>query len=184
METLESDRVVVRAIDPSDLEPLMEVNGDEEVTKYLPYRTWKTLDDAREWYDRMISMQSRGLAIQLVVAEKPSRRAIGTCLLFRFDDKREHAELGYVLGRAHWGQGYMREALATLMEGAARKLGIRTLDAVVDVRNEASWRLIERLGFRKVGETGQLGQWRASLGSRGSAATMPAARRTRAGKRG
>ena len=177
----EGGRVAVRPILETDLGPLMAVNGDDEVTRYLPYRTWRSESDAHEWYDRMMSMQSRGHAVQLVLVDKATRQAIGTCLLFRFDEKRETAELGYTLARGYWGRGYMHEALSTLLDGG---LGLKVLDAVVDLRNEPSWRLLQRLGFTRAGETGQLAHWKLSLPRPGSAATTPAARRTPAETRG
>src|SRR3954469_17978257 len=112
----EAGRVAVRPIEDSDLGPLMAVNGDDEVTRYLPYKTWQSEADARAWYDRMMSMQSRGHALQLVLVDKSTQAAIGTGLHFRFDENRETAELGYTLARSYWGRGYMHEALSALLD--------------------------------------------------------------------
>ncbi|XP_051177787.1 uncharacterized protein [Lolium perenne] len=61
-------------------------------------------------------------------------------------------ELGYVLARAHWGQGVataaVRRALAAVfgeVEGLAR------VEALVDVDNAASHRVVEKAGFRREG---------------------------------
>jgi RimJ/RimL family protein N-acetyltransferase len=45
-------RLVVRAVAESDLADLLEVNGDDEVTRYLPYATWRNHDDALAWLGR------------------------------------------------------------------------------------------------------------------------------------
>ena len=66
----------------------------------------------------MTDLQATGLALQFVVADKASDRAIGTCLLFRLEEGSRRAELGYVLGRAHWGRGLMQEALSALLDRA------------------------------------------------------------------
>jgi len=82
----------------------------------------------------------------------PARgRAVGTCLLFRFDAASARAELGYVLGRAQWGTGLMHEALAALIDAAFGAMALRRLEAEVDPRNAASGRLLRRLGFRREG---------------------------------
>ena len=148
---IESPRLVVRPITESDLPALMEVNGDDEVTRFVPYPTWQSLEDAKTWFKRMSDLQTAGKALQFVVTAKATGKAIGTCLLFHFEDTAGSAELGYVLGQAHWGHGYMREALTALINCAFDQMSLRTLDAVVDVRNVQSARLLLHLGFVQAG---------------------------------
>ena len=102
LEPIDAERVRVRLLARSDLPALHEVNGDEAVTRLLPYATWTAPADADAWFERMAKIQATGLAVQLVVADKASDRAIGTALLFRLDEGSARAELGYALGRAHW----------------------------------------------------------------------------------
>jgi [ribosomal protein S5]-alanine N-acetyltransferase len=85
------------------------------------------------------------------VVLKSTGLAIGTCLLFRFEEGSARAELGYVLGRAYWGQGLMREALEALINCAFGNMNLRRLEAEVDTRNRSSARLLQRLGFTKEG---------------------------------
>lgn len=148
---LESARLRVRRVALSDLPALMAVNGDPLVTRFLPYATWEAEADARAWYERMSAMHAAGEAVQMAVAERDSDRAIGTCLLFRFEPQSARAELGYVLGRAHWGRGCMHEALTALIDAAFRAMALRRLEAEVDPRNAASGRLLARLGFTREG---------------------------------
>ncbi len=148
---VESERVTVRLLRDTDLPALMEVNGDEAVTAMLPYAAWRSLDDARAWHDRMAGIQAAGMALQFVVESRSSGQAIGTCLLFRFDEGSARVELGYVLGRAHWGRGLMKEALAALLGRAFGAMGVRRVEAEVDPRNAASTGLLRRLGFTREG---------------------------------
>jgi [ribosomal protein S5]-alanine N-acetyltransferase len=148
---IESPRLWVRLITESDLPALMEVNGDDAVTRFVPYATWQSLDDARAWFKRMSDLQESGSVLQFVVTTKATGKAIGTCLLFHFKEITAPVELGYVLGQAHWGQGYMREALAALINCAFNQMSLRTLEAQVDVRNIRSIRLLLRLGFAQAG---------------------------------
>jgi ribosomal-protein-alanine N-acetyltransferase len=148
---LETPRLSLRVVAEPDLPALLEVNGNDEVTRFLPYATWGSLADGEAWLKRMTDMQASGPALQFVIAEKPGGVAIGTCLLFRYEEASARAELGYVLGRAHWGRGYMREALAGLLECAFTHLSLRRLEAEVDPRNVPSARLLQELGFQKEG---------------------------------
>jgi [ribosomal protein S5]-alanine N-acetyltransferase len=149
--TLESQRLLVRLVVEDDLTGLLKINGDSEVTRFLPYETWQSHSDGEAWLQRMLGIQATGTAWQFVIELKESKEIVGTCLLFRFEEGSARAELGYVLGRAHQGQGLMSEALSSLLGCAFGTLAMRRLEAEIDPRNAASIRLIERLGFVKEG---------------------------------
>ena len=150
-ESIESKRLHIRLVAEADLPSLLEVNSNEEVTALLPYATWASLADAASWYQRMAGIQATGLALQFVIVSRATGFAIGTCLLFRFEEGSARAELGYVLGRTHWGQGLMQEALGALLDCAFGRMGLRRIEAEVDTRNSPSARLLRRLGFTKEG---------------------------------
>ncbi|MGE5089371.1 MAG: GNAT family N-acetyltransferase [Candidatus Levyibacteriota bacterium] len=44
-----SPRLTLRPVVASDIADLLEVNGDPEVTRFLPYPTWKSTQDGAEW---------------------------------------------------------------------------------------------------------------------------------------
>jgi len=122
---IETERLTVRLVVDSDLPALMEVNSDDEVTALLPYAAWRSAADAEAWLLRMRGIEATGLALQFVVVLKSAERAIGTWLVFRFEEASARAELGYALGRAHWGQGLMQEALAALLCSCFGTMGVR-----------------------------------------------------------
>ena len=105
-----SARVSLRPVEERDIDDLFEVNGDPEVTRFLPYPTWQSRDDGLAWLKRMQALEETGTCRQLVVERNSDAKVIGTVLVFRFDPGSARAELGFVLGKAHWGQGFMREA--------------------------------------------------------------------------
>ena len=148
---IESPRLLLRMVQEQDIADLLEVNGDEQVTRHLPYATWTSMADGHAWLERMAGLQAIGTALQLVVLEREHGKAIGTCLLLRYEERSEMVELGYVLGRAHWGRGLMHEALGALLAQAFGAMGLRRVEAQINPSNGASVRLIERLGFTKEG---------------------------------
>lgn len=146
---VESLRVVVRRIRDDDLPALFDVNGDDEVTRFLPYATWRTMADADAWLARMRGLEAKGDCWQFVLVHRAQGRAIGTCLIFHHDAQLRRAELGYVLGRAHWGTGLMQEALRALLPATFSELGLEAMTAELEMANAASSRLLERLGFSR-----------------------------------
>ena len=144
-------RLVVRSVAKQDLPDLMKVNGDERVTKFLPYPAWRTMADARAWLRRMQRFAKTGVSHQFVVIEKASGTAVGTALVFAFEESSRQAELGFVLGRQWWRTGYMTEAMAALIDCAFRRMGVRRFIANADAANRASCALLRRLGFTHEG---------------------------------
>ena len=76
---------------------------------------------------------------------------LGTCRLFEFSEQNRRAELGYVMGREHWGKGYIHEALAAVVACAFTTLELHRLEVDIDPRNIASIRTAARLGFVEEG---------------------------------
>jgi RimJ/RimL family protein N-acetyltransferase len=150
-QLIDSDRLYLRPAQREDLPALLAVNGDDRVTRFLPYPTWTSGADGEAWYDRMASLQESGQAYQLVVVAKSSQSPIGSCLLFNHDENSQRAELGYVLGYKYWGRGFMAEALRALLDCAFGTMDLRRLEAEVNPANATSIRLLERTGFNREG---------------------------------
>ena len=148
---IETARLRVRLIEEADLSDLFAVNGDPEVTRFLPYATWENPASGDAWFKRMTDLQATGAALQFVVVHKAADKAIGTCLIFRYDEPSARAELGFVLARKYWGEGYMSEALTALIDCAFENMAMRRLEAEVNPRNAASGKLLRHLGFVREG---------------------------------
>ncbi len=151
LPTLPAGRLRLRWLEPRDVDALLEVFGDPAVMRY-----WSSppLRDRRAAEDLLAEIRSyfeRRELFQWGVALAESDRVIGTCTLAWLHAESRRAELGFALGRTHWGHGYMSEALVALLDFAFGPLGLRRLEADIDPRNESSLRLVERLGFRREG---------------------------------
>jgi [ribosomal protein S5]-alanine N-acetyltransferase len=151
IDNVVSPRTTLREVQEGDLSDLMEVNGDPEVTQFLPYATWQSLADASAWLARMQTLIATGSARQLVVVRNADKKVIGTALLFKFEEGSNRLELGYALGRAYWKQGYATEALRTLLSHAFTVMHVRRVEAEVNPNNIASNALLRSLGFSQEG---------------------------------
>ena len=144
---IESPRLVLRPVAVADLPALLEVNGDPEVTRYLPYAAWQSLADAEAWLARMEAMAAAGTGQVFALERRADAKVVGDLLLFKYEEGSARVELGYVLGRAAWGQGLMREAVAAACNSAFGELGIRRIEAEVNPENVASCTLLQQVGF-------------------------------------
>jgi RimJ/RimL family protein N-acetyltransferase len=140
----------------------MEVHGDEEVMRFVPGKAWVTITDGEAWFQRMTDLQTAGAVVQFAIVAKETGKAIGVCCLFDHEEENGHAEIGYMLARACWGQGFMREALFAMIDWAFAQMPLRRLEAAVEAGNVASTALLRRLGFRRDGILRE--RWTAKLG--------------------
>ncbi len=148
---LNTSRLTVRPVGEPDLPALLLINGHDAVTQHLPYATWQSDADAQAWLARMQGLATSGTAQQLVVVHTASRTVVGAVLIFKYDEGSARAELGYVLGRPHWRQGFAQEAILAVCQHAFACMGIRRIEAEVNPANTASNALLQSLGFVREG---------------------------------
>ena len=75
---------------------------------------------------------------------------VGACGLIVSDDRRE-AELGYWIGRPHWGRGYATEAARAAVAFAFERAGVGRVVALPLADNASSRRVLEKAGLRLIG---------------------------------
>jgi len=142
-----ADRVTIRSVAEPDLADLQKINGDPEVTRFLPYATWQSHADAQAWLERMRRLSEEQGARQLVIVDNESQRVIGTLLVFKPDESSRCVEIGYVVGREHWRRGFASAALNALLDHLFSTAGLRRVEAQVNPANTASTCLLLSLGF-------------------------------------
>jgi RimJ/RimL family protein N-acetyltransferase len=144
-------RLKLRWMDERDTEAHYAVFSDPEVARYWSSGPWTALDQAREHIAATRAAYADGSGLRLGIALIDTGELIGSASLHRFVDGSRRCELGYALARAHWGAGYVSEALRTLVGYGFTALDLNRIEADIDPRNEASARVLEKLGFRKEG---------------------------------
>ena len=144
---LETARLVCRETRNEDAAALFEIHSNPEVMRYWSTPPMQHLGEAEARVKLVRGHAAAGTGFE----QREDTRVIGTLSLFRFDQQNDRAEIGYVLGRAFWGKGFMHEALTALIEFAFGAMELRRLEADTDPRNGASIRALERLGFAREG---------------------------------
>lgn len=85
-----------------------------------------------------------------LVVRTLDRSIIGECAWHDWPDAHGQVEIGYGLAEPVWGLGYGTEAVGAVVDWSRRQADVRTLTARVLPGNEASLRLLRRLGFAEV----------------------------------
>ena len=148
---LELERVRLRPFREDDAADLFAMYADAQTSRYLSRPPLTKLSEAEEVVSKAISGYAEGRNLQLAIERKDDRAFLGICMLVNLHKDSARAEIGYTLDRAHWSQGYMREALVALVAHAFGPLGLNRLEADIDPRNVPSARILENLGFKQEG---------------------------------
>lgn len=145
---IETERLTIRAFDDEDVDPMAAVYGDPEVMRHVCLGVLNR-DETADLLDGYRSAQGvRGFSTWAVV-EKASGAVVGDVGFGVYAPSGE-PELGYTLDAAFWGRGYALEAAQASVDAAFAHLPCRRLVAKVEVDNERSLRLAERLEMRRV----------------------------------
>ena len=146
---LKTDRLRLRKTKLSDAEAIFrQYAQDPEVTKYVSWRAHRDIEETREYVRMCLLAWDVGKAFHWVIERNEDRQVIGMMIARASDEKWE---LGYVLARAYWGQGYMTEALTSLIAWALKQPGIYRIWGVCDVDNLASARCMQKAGMQLEG---------------------------------
>lgn len=151
LAVLEGPRIRLRAFRDDDLHGLHALHSDPRVMRYWSFPAWTQLDQARPYLATAIAARDASRMLCWALARRDDDRLIGAVTLFSINREQQRAEVGYALQSAQWGRGHAGEALGLVLGHAFESLALRRIEADVDPRNEASCRLLERLGFKREG---------------------------------
>ena len=151
LPTLVGARILLRGLTEEDVPSLFEIFSNPEVMRYWSRPPFTAKADAVAYLEEALRGFESKTLFQWGVARRGDNSLIGTCTLWHLDPQNRRAEIGFVLGREHWGHGFMTEGLIALIDFSFAELGLRRLEADVDPENAPSIALLERLGFEYEG---------------------------------
>ena len=145
-----TNRLRLRCMEPNDIERFVRDLCDWEVQQWLtlppfPYER----KDGAAFLAIVRANHTTAHPTMFVIAERSTDEALGTVSIAI--DSEGCGELGYWLGRAHWGRGIMKEAVAALLRHALGHPSLRRLIAVTDPDNVRSQRILSACGLAERG---------------------------------
>ena len=144
-ERLTTSRLILRPPQPTDAESVFEEYAtDPEVTRFLPWAPHRSIAETRAFLSRVAEGWESGREYTWGLTLAGEDRVLG---MLAFRPHGFKADMGYVLGRRHWGQGLMAEAAEAIVAAAFVDPELWRVWAVCDVANKASARVLEKVGM-------------------------------------
>ena len=144
---LETERLTLRRLRALDAADIFEYASDPEVARYTLWDAHRTQEQSRLFLNIALEQYLIGEPSTWGVVLKQSGRLIGTCGFALASESDSRVEIGYALGRAHWGQGLMTEALREVIRFCIELMGINRVEARCNEHNIGSWRVMEKAGM-------------------------------------
>ena len=145
--TLETPRLILRGMRVSDAPDMYEYARRPSVTEYLTWDAHTSVEETRQYLTYVGQRYRTGDFYDWSVVDKESGRMIGTCGFTSFNCPADSAEIGYVLNPAFQGRGLATEAVRRVLAFGFDELSLHRIEAHFIEGNDASRRLMERVGM-------------------------------------
>lgn len=156
MVTLETPRLILRRWHEGDIAPLAAVHADPEVMRWIRDGSVRDEEETRGGVQAWESeWESQGFGLFAVEIRSTGELAgfTGLSVPHFLPEVLPAVEVGWRLGRSHWGQGLATEAAAAAVRFGFEERGLERIVSIAQVGNDASERIMAKLGMRPVRET-------------------------------
>lgn len=148
---LETERFVLRAIRPDDVDDIFTLLSDDRVARYLPDPPYTTVEQAQQRMRRFKNQFEDQIAIPWIISPRETGRLIGTCTLFSILTAHYRAEIGYMILPSWWRKGAVTEVASAVLDYAFDAMNLHSVEARIDPENIASKSLLAKLSFVQEG---------------------------------
>jgi len=148
MTVLETERLILREFNTDDARFILTLLNEPSFLRYIGDKKVRNLDDARQYIlnGPRASYDRHGFGLYQVEL-KDSHTAAGMCGLLKRDELPD-ADIGFAFLPDYWNKGFAFEAAAAVLRDARERLKLNRVLAIVNPDNEASIKLLEKLGLR------------------------------------
>jgi ribosomal-protein-alanine N-acetyltransferase len=153
MIVLESERLLFRDHEPADLDAYCAMEADPEVRRYVGGAP-RTREAAEQKFPGRVRKPESDRLRMWATVYKPEGAYIGRCGVYPHLGASGaipgEGSLAFYLARAYWGRGLATEAGRAFVDFGFNELGLSKIVTAVQVGNDASVRVLEKLGFALV----------------------------------
>ncbi|MFV5689798.1 GNAT family N-acetyltransferase [Flavobacterium sp. ZT3R25] len=146
---LETERLLLRRVDASDVNEIFNLRSNPETMKYIPRPLVKTTEDALEHIAMIDAKIENNEGINWAITLKENPKLIGIIGHYRIKPENHRAEIGYILLPEFNGQGIMAEAVKEAVRYGFEVMQLHSIEALIDPENFGSEKVLQKSGFIK-----------------------------------
>jgi len=148
MTVLETERLSLRQFTVDDAQFILKLLNEPSFLRYIGDKKVRNLEDARQYIlnGPVASYERNGFGLYLVEL-KESYTPIGMCGFLKREELPD-PDIGFAFMPEFWSKGFAFEAAAALLRDGRERLKLEQILAITSLDNDASIKLLQRLGFR------------------------------------
>jgi ribosomal-protein-alanine N-acetyltransferase len=148
-DTFQTERLLLRKPRMDDALAIFKTYAqDPKVTRYLVWKPHKNIRETEQFLLACGQLWRTGKDFAYAIMLKENDRLVG---MFGLHPMNLKIEVGYALARLYWGKGFMTEALCAVIDWAFAQPDIFRIQAICDIENIASARVMEKAGMTREG---------------------------------
>lgn len=148
--TLETNRLILRRFELGDAAAMFRNwANNAEVTKYLTWEPHGKVEVSRDVLKSWVESYDKPDYYHWAIVY--GGEAIGGISVVGMNERYEKCEIGYCIGRAHWGKGIMPEAFTAVINYLFGTVGFHRIEAKHDVENPNSGKVMTKCGLKNEG---------------------------------
>jgi RimJ/RimL family protein N-acetyltransferase len=149
-EKITTNRLFLRKPMMEDASLIFELYAqDQKVTRFLTFEPHQSIKDTTSFLERCLNNWKNDRSFPWTIIRRKDKQLIGMIEIVNIEESG--VQLGYVLAKKFWGNGYMTESLKSIIDWALNQNDIYRVWAVCDIDNTASARVMSKAGMQKEG---------------------------------
>ena len=152
-------RLLLREIVDADAPALFAIHSDIETMRWFGVDPMKEPREAIALATLFASWFGSKTGVRWALVRRIDNQLIGTAGLFRWNKSWRNCMIGFELARSFHHQGYMIEAVSSILHYGFSDLRLNRVQAEIHPENIASGTLVEKLGFKLEGVHREQGFW-------------------------
>ena len=149
---LKTERLTLRQLVVNDEQEIFTLRSDIEINKYLDRQVSNTIDDARNFINKVNENINKNDSLYWAITLSDSNILVGTICLFGFSEENGKCEIGYELLTNFQGQGIMKEAVEKVINYAFNTIQVQKIEASLHRDNQRSIKLLDNFSFKQSNE--------------------------------
>ena len=157
-ENIETERLLLRKFIINDAEQMFNNWAkDPDNVKYLSWKAHKNISETREILSIWINEYKNKNSYRWCINLKEKCEVIGSIDVVNIMEARSTCEIGYVLSKKYWNNGFMTEALRAVINYLFGNVGFNRIQLLHLVDNPASGKVMIKCGMKCEGILRQYG---------------------------
>ena len=146
-----TERLTLRELANTDAPDFFALRANPDIMRFIPRPLAQTVEEAGLLIQSIGEAIRKNDSITWAITRTPNKTVIGTIGYVRMAKEHYRAEVGYLLSADYQGVGIMQEALTAVVGYGFRVMNLHSIEAIIDPRNTASAKVLEKAGFIREG---------------------------------